>query len=70
MAQIIELTNRSGLDYLQGMLKRAGNMRPVLMEIGEDELSRAEKSLDGTTRKYVDGIDDLLKHKEAELLEI
>ena len=36
MAQIIELTNRSGLDYLQGMLKRAGNMRPVLMEIGED----------------------------------
>ena len=39
-------------------------------EIGEDELSRAEKSLDGTTRKYVDGIDDLLKHKEAELLEI
>jgi ribosome recycling factor len=39
-------------------------------EIGEDELSRAEKGLDGTTRKYVDGIDDLLKHKEAELLEI
>ena len=39
-------------------------------EIGEDDLSRAEKSLDGTTRKYVDGIDDLLKHKEAELLEI
>jgi ribosome recycling factor len=39
-------------------------------EISEDELSRAEKSLDGTTRKYVDGIDDLLKHKEAELLEI
>ena len=39
-------------------------------EIGEDELSRAEKSLDGTTRKFVDGIDDLLKHKEAELLEI
>ena len=36
MAQIIELTNRSGLDYLQGMLKRAGNMRPVLKEIGED----------------------------------
>lgn len=36
MAQLIELTNRSGLDYLQGMLDRAKNLRPVLAEIGED----------------------------------
>lgn len=39
-------------------------------EVGEDEASRAEKSLDGTTKKYVDQIDELLKSKEAELLEI
>lgn len=36
MAQLIELTNRSGLDYLQGMLARAKDFRPVLPEIGED----------------------------------
>ncbi len=39
-------------------------------EVGEDEGSRAEKELDGTTKKHVDAIDDLLKHKEAELLEV
>lgn len=36
MAQIIELTNRSGLDYLHGLLQRGQDMRPVLQEIGED----------------------------------
>ena len=36
MAQIITVTDRSGLDYLQGFVNRARNMRPVLAEIGED----------------------------------
>lgn len=36
MAQIIELTDRSGLDYLHGLVARASDMRPVLLEIGED----------------------------------
>ncbi|GAB2480942.1 ribosome recycling factor [Luteococcus sediminum] len=39
-------------------------------EIGEDEASRAEKQLDATTKKYVEQIDELLKSKEAELLEV
>ena len=39
-------------------------------EAGEDEVARAEKKLDEVTKKYVDAIDDLLKRKEAELLEI
>lgn len=39
-------------------------------EISEDELGRAEKSIDGTTKKFVDQVDDLLKHKEQELLEV
>ena len=29
-----------------------------------------EKRLDGFTKKHTDTIDDLLKHKEAELLEV
>jgi ribosome recycling factor len=39
-------------------------------EVGEDEGKGAEKRLDGVTRKYVESVDDLLKHKEAELLEV
>ena len=37
---------------------------------GEDEVRRAEKALDDLTHKYVSQIDDLLKHKESELLEV
>lgn len=39
-------------------------------EIGEDEGRRAEKELDDLTAKYVAQVDELLKHKEAELLEV
>jgi ribosome recycling factor len=39
-------------------------------EAGEDEVRRAEKELDETTHKYVAQVDELLKHKEAELLEV
>ncbi len=39
-------------------------------EAGEDEGARAEKALEATTKRYVDAIEDLLKHKESELLEV
>jgi ribosome recycling factor len=39
-------------------------------EAGEDEGARAEKELDAITKQHVDSIDDLLKRKEAELLEV
>jgi ribosome recycling factor len=39
-------------------------------EAGEDEVSRAEKELELTTRRHVEAIDELLKHKESELLEV
>ena len=39
-------------------------------EIGEDEGERAEKELDALTKSHTDGIDDLLKRKETELLEV
>ena len=39
-------------------------------EVGKDDVTGAEKRLDGLTKKYVDSIDDLLKHKEAELIEV
>jgi len=39
-------------------------------EVGEDEVIRAEKQLDVSTRKHTEEIDEVLKHKEAELLEV
>jgi ribosome recycling factor len=39
-------------------------------EISKDDVTGAEKKLDATTKKHVEGIDELLKAKEAELLEV
>lgn len=39
-------------------------------EAGEDEVGRAEKDLDKSTAQYVHQIEELVKHKEGELLEV
>ncbi|MBF9129879.1 ribosome recycling factor [Plantactinospora sp. S1510] len=39
-------------------------------EAGEDEGRRAEKELDDLTHRYVAHVDELVKHKETELLEV
>ncbi|MBG6183712.1 ribosome recycling factor [Arthrobacter sp. CAN_A6] len=39
-------------------------------DAGEDEGSRAEKELDSRTKSHTDTIDELLKRKETELLEV
>ena len=39
-------------------------------DAGEDDVRRAEKHLDEITAQHVSHIDEILKHKEAELLEV
>jgi ribosome recycling factor len=39
-------------------------------EAGEDDVARAEKELQNVTDRYTAQIDDLVKHKETELLEV
>ncbi len=39
-------------------------------EVGEDEVTRAEKELQQITDRYTGQVDELVKHKEAELLEV
>ena len=39
-------------------------------EIGRDDLTGAEKRLDAMTKRHTDAIDEMLKHKEAELIEV
>ncbi|WP_229706957.1 ribosome recycling factor [Nocardioides deserti] len=39
-------------------------------EVGKDDVTGAEKRLDGITKKHTDAIDEMLKNKESELLEV
>ena len=39
-------------------------------EAGEDEVIRAEKELEAITKRHVETIDELLAHKERDLLEV
>ena len=39
-------------------------------EVGDDEIARGEKDLEALTKRHVDQIDEALKRKEAELLEV
>lgn len=39
-------------------------------EVGKDDVSGAEKRLDGMTKQHTDAVDEMLKNKEAELLEV
>ena len=39
-------------------------------EVGKDDVTGAEKRLDSFTKKHTDEIDEMLKKKEAELLEV
>lgn len=38
--------------------------------VGDDDLARAEKELESVTKSHIDQIDESLKNKEAELLEV
>ncbi|WP_435744768.1 ribosome recycling factor [Nocardioides sp. SYSU DS0663] len=39
-------------------------------EVGKDDVTGAEKKLDSVTKKHTDAIDEMLKNKESELLEV
>ncbi|HEV7955631.1 MAG: frrA [Microbacteriaceae bacterium] len=39
-------------------------------DVGDDEVARGEKELESVTKAHIDAIDDALKKKETELLEV
>jgi ribosome recycling factor len=39
-------------------------------EVGDDDVARGEKELEALTRRHIEQIDEALKRKEAELLEV
>lgn len=72
--EYVKLVRTKGEDakvHLRGIRRKSKDELDALKsEIGEDDLVRAEKELDAVTRTHVDAIDEALKRKEAELLEV
>jgi ribosome recycling factor len=58
----IRSVRRHSMDVL-GKMQKDG-------DAGEDDVKRAEKELEATTHRFVGQVDDLLKTKESELLEV
>lgn len=58
----IRSVRRHSMETL-GKMQKAG-------DAGEDDVHRAEKELEATTHRFVAQVDDLLKTKESELLEV
>ena len=55
---------------LRNLRRKAKDELDALKEVGKDEIERAEKDLEATTKANVDAIDEALRRKEAELLEV
>lgn len=72
--EYVKLVRTKGEDskvQLRGIRRKAKDQLDGLKsEIGEDEVARGEKELDGLTRQHVELIDEALRRKEAELLEV
>lgn len=50
--------------------KAKDELEALKSEVGDDEVARAEKELEAHTKTHVDAVDEALKRKEAELLEV
>ena len=50
--------------------KAKDDLEALTSEVGEDEVFRAGKELDALTKSHIDHIDEALKKKEEELLEV
>ncbi|WP_431276997.1 ribosome recycling factor [Leifsonia poae] len=50
--------------------KAKDDLDALKSEVGDDDVARGEKELENVTRAHVDAVDEALKRKEAELLEV
>jgi ribosome recycling factor len=72
--EYVKLVRGKGEDakvHVRGIRRKSkDDLDDLKSDVGEDDLARAEKELDALTRAHVDAIDEALKRKEAELLEV
>jgi ribosome recycling factor len=53
-------------------IRRKGitDVEAMKADVGEDDVARGEKEIEALTKQHIDAIDDALKKKESELLEV
>lgn len=72
--EYVKLVRGKGEDakvHLRGIRRKAKeDLEALKGEISDDDIARGEKELDALTKTHVEQIDEALKHKEAELLEV
>ncbi|HRN28235.1 MAG TPA: ribosome recycling factor [Terrimesophilobacter sp.] len=72
--EYVKLVRAKGEDAkvaIRNIRRRAkDDMDDLKSEIGEDEVVRGEKELESVTKSFVDAIDEALRKKEVELLEV
>ena len=72
--EFVKLARSKGEDAkvaIRNVRRRAKDDLDALKgEVGDDDLSRGEKELEQITKTHIDQIDDALKRKEVELLEV
>ncbi len=72
--EFVKLVRAKGEDAkvsIRNIRRRAkDDLDALKSEVGDDEVARGEKELESVTKSHIDAIDDALKKKEAELLEV
>ena len=69
--KIVRQKAEDGRVYVRSVRRKAkDDLDALTSEVGEDDVSRAEKELEALTKTHIDQIEDALKKKEAELLEV
>ncbi len=71
--EFVKIVRAKGEDAkiaIRNVRRKAKDDLDALTEVGDDEVARGEKELEAVTKSYIDAIEDALKKKEAELLEV
>ncbi len=71
--EYVKIVRAKGEDakvVIRNLRRKAKDDIDATKEVGEDDIARGEKELDTITKNHVDAIDEALRRKEAELLEV
>jgi ribosome recycling factor len=68
--KIVKAKAEDGRVAIRNIRRKGISDIEALKDTSEDEVSRAEKEIENLTKAHIDSIDEALKKKEAELLEV
>lgn len=69
--KIVKAKAEDGRVAIRNLRRQAkDSFEDLKSEVGEDDVARAEKELEAVTKQFIDHIDEAMKRKEAELMEV